>query len=142
MQSCWRGSPLHSVVGAILGGLLGYLAFGWIVTQGFYALALPGAAVGIGCGLLSTTRSLLRGILCGVAGLVLGFYSDWSQRPFLADDRFGYYLTHLHQLAPITLILIGLGGLLSFWFGKGYLGNGAEREPEPRESDPQKKASE
>jgi hypothetical protein len=140
MQLIRRGCPLHSLIGAVAGGLLGDFAFGWILNQGFYALALPGAAIGIGCGLLSTTKSLVRGILCGIAGTALGFYSEWSRFPMKVDPDFGYFLRHFYDLQPVTLALIGLGGLLSFWFGKGYLGSGAAGEPEPREGDQQKKA--
>ena len=42
-----------ALVGAAAGGVLGYFAFFWIARQGFYALALPGLALGLGCGLLS-----------------------------------------------------------------------------------------
>src|ERR1700719_1324469 len=136
-----RGSPLLSLIGAVLGGFLGDIAFGWILEQGFYALALPGAGIGIGCSLLSRGPSLVRGILCGLAAIPLGLYSEWSRSLFLADASLGYFLTHFYDLKPITLGFLGLGGLLSFWFARGYLGSGSRAEPEPRETEQAKRTN-
>ena len=81
-----RGSPLLSLIGAVLGGFLGDIAFGWILEQGFYALALPGAGIGIGCSLLSRGPSLVRGILCGPGGCQTITASDEELRA--AYDHF------------------------------------------------------
>ena len=45
------------LAGGIVGGVLGYLLFMVIVRQEFYAIVLPGALVGIGCGALSGRKS-------------------------------------------------------------------------------------
>ena len=42
---------LRGLIGAAVGGAVGYFAFGWLVSQGFYAVALPGVLLGIGLGL-------------------------------------------------------------------------------------------
>ena len=67
-----------SLVGAALGGILGHYAFGWILRQGFYAPMLPGACLGLGCGLLSRGKSITRGVLCLLAALALGLYTRWT----------------------------------------------------------------
>ena len=67
-----------SLIGAAAGGAIGFFAFGWLLRQGYYAMVLPGAMVGIGCGLLSRRDSLVRGILCGLAGLALGLFCEWK----------------------------------------------------------------
>jgi hypothetical protein len=107
------------LIGAVIGGAFGYLGFFWIARQGFYALILPGTLMGLGCGLLSRRKMLVLGIVCAVGALALGVFAEWRFAPFIADRGFGYFLTHLHQLRPVTLILIGLGGVLGFWFGQG-----------------------
>jgi hypothetical protein len=112
---------LLSLIGAAVGGFLGVLAFRWSLNQGFYGIVLPGAMVGIGCGLLSRDSSLVRGLLCGVAGVTLGLYVEWIDLPFNEDDSLGYFVAHIHDLKPITLVMIGLGGLVAFWFGKGHV---------------------
>jgi hypothetical protein len=118
-----------SAIGAVLGGALGYAAFFWIARQGFYALILPGALLGMGCGLLSQHRSSLRGVLCGLAAVALGLYTEWKFEPFVADERFGYLLTHVFQLRGLTQIMIIVGGVLAFWMGKDsdFLGLGGGR---------------
>jgi hypothetical protein len=124
-------SLVLGLLGAVLGGALGYFVFLWGLRQGFYIIALPATLLGAGCGLLSRHRSIARGVLCGIAGLALGLYAEWRAFPFKADESLGYFLTHLKDLRPFTLLLIGLGGLLAFYFGQGHLkgSGGGDQEP-------------
>src|SRR3989442_281727 len=96
------GWPL-GCLGAVLGGWLGYLAFFWIARQGFYALPVPGAVLGIGCGLLARNKLVPLAVLCGVAALALGLYAEWRFEPFIVDKSLGYFVSHIHQLRPYTL---------------------------------------
>jgi hypothetical protein len=116
------------VLGAVAGGVLGYLAFMWAARQGFYALVLPGAALGLGCGLAARSGPGLLSIACGIAGLGLGFFSEWKLAPFIADDSLGYFVTHLHELRPMTLILIALGGFFAWRLAMGF-GTAPRRRP-------------
>lgn len=102
--------------GAALGGAAGYLAFGWFASQGFYAMALPGVALGVGAGLAARQRSVTLATLCGVAALILSIYAEWKNFPFATDDSFSYFLTHLLDLRPLTWLMIVLGTLGGFWF--------------------------
>ena len=122
-------STTLGVIGGIVGGVFGYVLFFWIVRQGFYALVLPGASIGLGCGLLARHRSTIRGVACAIAALVLGLYTEWVFAPFGVDDQFGYLVAHFYLLRPITLIMIGPGTALAYYLGKdaGFLSprNGA-----------------
>jgi hypothetical protein len=100
--------------GALGGGTLGYFAFFWIATQGFYALALPGALLGLGAGIL-TNRSILVAVGCGLAATALGLFTEWRFAPFRDDDSLGYFLMHVSALKPITVVMILVGGLIGFW---------------------------
>ena len=126
-------STVLGMVGAAVGGLVGYLLFFWITRQGFYGLMIPGALLGLGCGLLARHPSIPRGVACGAAAVVLGLYTEWKFRPFVADDSFAYLLTHPQQLQPVTLLMIGVGGLIAYWLGKdaGYRGMTLGRNPGP-----------
>ena len=115
-------SWLLGLVGAAIGGWLGYLAFFWIASQGFYALPVPGAVLGIGCGLLAQRRIMVLAIICGLAALSLGLFTEWRFRPFIADKSLSYFLGHLYELKPSTLLMIALGGVFGFWFGLGLKG--------------------
>ena len=45
--------------------------------------------------------------------------AKWKAFPFIADDSFVYFLTHLHQLKSVTLIMLVLGIVFAAWFGLG-----------------------
>jgi len=97
----------RGIIGAALGGVVGWFAFDWMLSHGYNALAMPGALVGIGFGLLSRRSMFVGGLFCAV------------HFPFTADGSLSYFLAHLLQLKPFTLLLLGIGTIFSFWFGKG-----------------------
>jgi hypothetical protein len=113
------GEIVWRSLGAMAGGVLGFFAFEWLFGYGYYALMLPVGGVGFGGGLFARRTSVVRAILCSVAGLALGIYTEWHFRPFAADAGFGYFLAHLHQLESPTWIMLFVGALLSFWLGYG-----------------------
>jgi hypothetical protein len=116
-------STTLGVIGGIVGGIAGYYLFFWILKQNFYAMVLPSASVGLGCGLLARHRSIPRGIVCAIAGLALGLYTEWVYAPFEKDQSFGYLVAHFYNLRPLTLIMIALGTALSYYLGRdaGFL---------------------
>jgi hypothetical protein len=105
---------VFAFAGAIVGGLVGYLAFFWIVRQGFYGLILPGALLGLGAGIFPN-RSTVLCVICGFLALALGLLAEWRFEPFIKDEGLIYFLTHVHQLRPITLIMIAAGAFIGFW---------------------------
>jgi hypothetical protein len=108
------------LVGACLGGVAGYYAFSWITRQGFFALVVPGALAGLGSGFCSVNHSRVRGILAGLIALVAGVVSYWHDfsPPFDTDGSLRDLVMHLHQLPPITLIMLAVGTFLGFWWGR------------------------
>lgn len=110
---------LAELLGAAAGAVLGFFAFFWVARQGFYAMVLPGALLGLGGGLLARDRSVLRATICGVLALALGLFTEWRFRPFYADPGLGYFLAHVHQLQPLTLAMIAAGGGLAVWLALG-----------------------
>ncbi len=102
------------LVGAVAGGLVGYVGFLWIARQGFYALVLPGGLLGFSASLFQN-RSTAICLACGMLALELGFLAEWQFAPFITDGSLGYFLSHVHQLKPITLIMIAAGALIGFW---------------------------
>ena len=108
------------IVGAALGAVLGWFAFGWAYSQGFYALALPGATVGLGFAALTRRPMIAGGIFCAVAAFCLMVLCEWHHRPFASDGSLAYFVTHLHELSSqMTWIFLGLGTVFGFWFGRG-----------------------
>ena len=107
------------ILGAVVGGCVGYYAFFWLTQQGFYALILPPALLGLAAGFASRQRSVPLAIICAVAGLGLGLFTEWNFAPFVADKSLGYFLTHVHQLKPLTLIMLTIGVVVSYRLGLG-----------------------
>jgi hypothetical protein len=102
------------LAGAVAGGILGYFAFAWLYEQGFYGLVLPGGLLGFGAG-IARNRSLWLAAVCGLLALMLGVLVEWHFAPFAKDESLGYFLQHLQDLKPVTLVMIALGGVLGFW---------------------------
>ena len=105
---------LISIGGAIIGGTLGCFGFHWLVEQGFYGLILPGGLLGIGAS-FGKTRSIWLPVACAIAALALGLLAEWRDFPFVKDESFGYFVRHVTDLKPITLIMIVAGAALGFW---------------------------
>jgi hypothetical protein len=110
---------LLGLLGAIVGGTLGYFLFIGLTRIGLYALILPGGLLGLGGGLMLRGKSTLFGVLCGVSALGLGLFADWRFEQFRDDPSFWYFLTHIHKLDFITLFMLIVGVLIAFWLGRG-----------------------
>ena len=99
---------------------MGHFAFLWIARQGFYAIILPGALIGLAGGWFlqkqTMTFGMVFGIVCALLALIGGIISEWRLRPFATDNSFSYFITHLQHLRPITLIMIAIGAVFAFWF--------------------------
>lgn len=110
---------LRGVVGMLAGGAVGCLLFWLLLQQGFYALVLPGALIGLGCGAFSRTRSglLAAGSACVATVVTLGLEARFF--PFVADPSMSYFVTHLHQLKSATVIMMAIGVFMAGWFGWG-----------------------
>ena len=102
------------LLGAVIGGLLGYVVFKWLLGQGFSGLMLPGGLLGMGAGFFKTPTKAVA-VVCGVMALLLGLVAEWSSSPFIADGSFGYFIAHVHELQPATLIMIAIGAAIGFW---------------------------
>jgi hypothetical protein len=103
-----------AIVGAIIGGVLGYFLFQWLLSHGLYGMIIPGGLLGVGAS-FAKSRSLAIAIVCGVAALALGLYCEWRFFPFNADEGLSYFLTHLHQVNPVHIVMILAGAAIGFW---------------------------
>ncbi len=121
---------LLGIFGAVAGAVLGHLLVFAIATQGFYAIILPGALVGLGCGALSGRRSVALGIICGFLGLAAGIYTQWRLAPFIKDQSLSFYLGHLADVNRMSQIMILIGAAFAFWFGMGRKGGAWIRKRE------------
>lgn len=107
----------------LLGGTLGYLAFAWLLTQGFYGLVLPGGLLGLGAGIPRNTSRTVA-VVCGGLALGLGLYTEWRFFPFKADGSLGYFLSHLQQLKPATWLMLAVGTVLGWYIPQRRIADG------------------
>ena len=107
------------VVGAVIGGTVGWFVFSMLYGEGYYALALPGALVGFGFAKLSGIRSVAAGVFCAIVAAGLMFMCEWNFRFFTDDPSFGYFVRNVHELSSATFLMFFLGVAMAFWFGKG-----------------------
>jgi hypothetical protein len=115
------------LVGGAVGGIVGYFAFFWIAHQGFYAIVLPPGLLGLCAGLGARRRSVLLASISAMAGLVLGLFIEWKFAPFVVDGSLRYFVTHLHALRPLTLLMIALGTILSYRLALSFESLGSNR---------------
>ena len=102
------------IVGAVVGGVVGYYGFFWIAGQGYYAMVLPGGMIGVGAA-LGRSKSIVPAILCCIAAIGLGLFVDWKFEPFKDDGSFGFYIHHVAELQPVTMLMIAAGAFVAFW---------------------------
>jgi hypothetical protein len=57
----WK-SEFLVLLGAAIGGALGYVLFFWIAGQGFYGLALPGGLLGLGAGVFKCRSKMVAAV--------------------------------------------------------------------------------
>lgn len=108
------------LVGATMGGIVGYFIYMHALGYGLVAGVIPGAFLGLGSGLLSGRPSRLRGLICGLGGLALSLYVEWKTSALAADEQFGGFLAGLPKKPPIILVMIVLGTFLAYrWGGDG-----------------------
>ena len=110
---------LRGIAGGMVGGVIGFLVVCWLARQGMYGMMIPGAMIGLAAGIAARGKSLLLGMICASAAVVFGFVIEWAVFPFLKDRSFSFFLAHLHDLRPMTMIMIGLGAVFAFWLGRG-----------------------
>ena len=109
---------LSSLIGAAIGAAVGTAIMEWLHQHDFYAMILPGAALGLGCHAASPTRSYARGAVAGIAGLILGLWADWWFFPRVGDPTFFEFVGRVADLDSARKLMIAGGAFFAFWWGK------------------------
>ncbi len=107
-------SALIAVAGAVIGGALGHFAVGWIARHGYYGMIVPGGLLGFGAA-FGRSNSRWLAVAFGLAAVCLGLFTEWRFFPWRKDESLGYFLAHIPDLSPVTLLMIAAGGALGFW---------------------------
>jgi hypothetical protein len=128
-------SNVLGLIGAVVGGVVGYYIFRWLLNHGYYGLIIPGAFVGLGCSLLARHPSIPRGVICGIAALALSLFADWNVT--ITDDSFLDFIRNGKVFQPVTLLMTGIATFIAFWIGKDatYRAYRERPVPPPKPSD-------
>jgi tetrahydromethanopterin S-methyltransferase subunit D len=108
---------VRGLAGAVVGGLAGYLLFWALARSNLAGYMIPGAALGLGAGWAARGKSQILGVICALLAVGLTLFTAWH----LLFNRFTFveFLSNLHQLHPSRWILMGLGVVFAWWFGRG-----------------------
>lgn len=110
-QSVPESNPLGfwlGLVGAVLGGGAGYLAFDFMIDRGYILWPLPGILVGLGRVLFSRQTSWVLGLICFVLALAITLH--------LVDTRLVHGLSGVGVFEASAILA---GALLALWLGVG-----------------------
>jgi hypothetical protein len=110
---------LLPLLAALLGGIAGHLATAWLAHHGYYAMILPGGLVGFGASIFRPQSRIIP-FACAVYALAISLLTEWHLFPFIADRSFSYFLAHIPNLTPVTLLMIAAGTALAFFLPFPY----------------------
>ena len=121
------------------GGAAGYFLVGYLISsQGLWVPILPGAFAGLACGQLSPLFSRRRGVVLALLVFVLVVFAQWKffKPGFDFDGSLADYFRHMHQLPPITLLVMAVNVAIAYWWGReqGIRFARSRRDPAPPSS--------
>nr|UXE45590.1 hypothetical protein Hi04_10k_c4998_00033 [uncultured bacterium] len=120
------------LIGAAMGSIVGYFIYKYALSHGMVAGVVPGAFLGLGSAALSSRPSRLRGLICGVGGLILSLYIEWKTSALAADATLGGFLAGLPQKNWLILLMIVLGTFLAYRLGGDGFKPSFAGKPTPR----------
>ena len=108
------------LLAGVVGGVAGYFLVAVLMNQGFWMPILPGAFAGLACGQSSPVFSKTRGALIAAFTLGLVIYAQWKLfvPAFEFDGSLLDYARHLHQLPPLTLVVMAVNVAIAYWWGR------------------------
>lgn len=107
------------LIGALVGGLVGF-AVTWLAHLGnFSLLAAAGGGVAIGAGSRAVPRSLPWTIGITLLAMAFAVFTAWFFNPFKADPSLGYFLANLGSTNMPTKVSLAITAILGGLYGGG-----------------------
>jgi hypothetical protein len=111
--------PARRTLGAVIGGSAGVVAYSFTLQNGIHLLAVVGAGLALGAGWLARRRSIAWGAIVAFSAVLLSILVEWLFRPFVVDPSFSYFIGHLPNLPPNSVISLFVVAGLGVYFGRG-----------------------
>jgi hypothetical protein len=108
---------LRGITGIVAGAGSGLLIFKWLLSQGFYGLAIPGAMLGIGFSMAVRRRHWSLAISSAALAFFWGLYCQWSAFDRRAD--LSEFVSNLPQMSLWTWAMLLVGSAVAFSFFAG-----------------------
>ena len=102
------------IFGALLGAVVSFFLFQFLIRRGLYFIVLPGALVGFGCGLAARSRSFAFALIAVAIAIPATIFCEWKSDAFLCDDGktlmgIGEYISRMIELRGWKLpVFLGL----------------------------------
>ena len=112
------------IFGALLGAVVSFFLFQFLIRRGLYLIVLRGALVSFECGLAARSRSFAFALIAVAIAIPATIFCEWKSDAFLCDDGktlmgIGEYISRMIELRGWKLpVFIGLNGLIAFWLGR------------------------
>ena len=74
------------IFGALLGAVVSFFLFQFLIRRGLYFIVLPGALVGFGCGLAARSRSFAFALIAVAIAIPATIFCEWKSDAYLCDD--------------------------------------------------------
>ena len=101
-----------ALVGAAIGGTLGFFATAWVLQNGYYTVLLPAAFAGLGT-LLGRVKGISIPLALAAAAFCFTYFTQW--RYFKPHYSFSEFIQEIQLLRPLTHVMAVVGGLIAFW---------------------------
>jgi hypothetical protein len=123
----WLAWDTRSYGGALLGALLGVGLSAWAADAGSFQPWIVGVCIGLGCAVLTTERSTMRGLVLACAAAWAGALAQVVLAPTSPDAGVLAGIAGFHEslsLGDFALHLLGIAG--AFLIGRSSFRTGAE----------------
>ena len=67
----------------------------------------------------ATAVMLSLGLFAAIVALAFSIFLEWHFFPFSEDNSLSFFLMNLASLPVKTKLIIGIGTVAGFWFGRG-----------------------
>ncbi len=110
-EPSWQETMAYPLacLGALLGAALGAGATRMAMYAGLYAIMVVGVLTGLGAITLSRRGGWGVAIIAVIVALSASLCTEWWCFPFDADDSLGYFVRHIGDLPPFSLLMHAIG---------------------------------
>lgn len=109
---------LAGLVGAVVGGIVGFFIYQWLFNNGYSGPVVPPACVGLGFGLAARKRHIAFGFISAVLAVGATMFTVWKIR-LVDGTSFTDFLEWYMDKNTFGWVMVAIGIAMAFSFGMG-----------------------